>query len=401
MLSAQKLKEKILKDRYNSIIFKKNRGKEIYLVGGYIRDILRGKVSKDRDFIIRNDIQGFVNNLEKILKGTTVEFKKGDTIRVILKNGIIMDFSRMKGSIIEDLSMRDFTINAIAWSPGTGILDPYEGLKDIEKRIIHSINKDNLLADPLRMLRAYRLASELNGRIDLKTRGLIKTFYSKLEKVSSERITFEIFNLLNSKNPGKYLKMALNDKILTLIFPLKIKDLRKNIKVIYKFTKQLEGYPEELKVILEDNFSQNITYKGLLVLELLIAGNGIFKFNKTPLRMSKLIARRIQLANKGLKEIKKGDLFNFFVRVKESAMDVILLKNKLKLINEYIRYMKIWKSGIMSPIEIIRITKIKGGPVLGKILLEIKRAEFKKLIKTKKEAKEYIYKILHNISYQT
>ena len=60
MLSAQKLKVKILKDRYNSIIFKKSRGREIYLVGGYIRDILRGKISKDRDFIVRDDIKSFV-----------------------------------------------------------------------------------------------------------------------------------------------------------------------------------------------------------------------------------------------------------------------------------------------------------------------------------------------------
>src|SRR4030042_765429 len=153
MLSGKKLKEKILKDRYNSIIFKKSRGRGVYLVGGYIRDILRGKISKERDF----------------------------------------------------------TINAIAWSPDSGIIDPYKGIEDIKRRRISSLSEKNFKADPLRMLRAYRFAAELNGSIEDKTRRSIKTLYNKIKKVSPERITFELFNLLNSENPTRYLNMALND----------------------------------------------------------------------------------------------------------------------------------------------------------------------------------------------
>ncbi|MGB9715041.1 MAG: hypothetical protein ACPL1G_01295 [Thermodesulfovibrionales bacterium] len=348
-----------------------------------------------------NDIEDFVKKVKKEIGGTLVEFKKGDTLRLVLKNGITMDFSSPKGSIKEDLSRRDFTINAIAWSPETGIIDPYGGMIDIEKRIVRSISKNNLIDDPLRMLRAYRLASELDGEIDPKTRKFIKTFYYNIKKVSSERITFEIFNLLNSKNPGKYLKMALDDKILTHIFPLKINKLRNNIKAVSNFIKNLEEYPVKLKAILKDNISQNLTYKGLLILELLLTNNGSFISDIFPLKMSKFIIKRLRYLNKGIKEYKKGDLFNFFLKSKESAIDMILLENKLNLIEEYNRFKKIWKKGLINSIEIKKIGNIKDGETLGKIIIELKRAEFERKIKTKDGVKKYLLKILHNISYQT
>jgi tRNA nucleotidyltransferase/poly(A) polymerase len=402
MLSAQQLKVKILKDKYNSILFKKSRGRGLYLVGGYLRDILRGKDSKDRDFIVSDDLKVFVHTIKKILRGTIIEFKKGGTVRLVLKNGITMDFSSTRGSIIEDLSKRDFTMNALAWSPESGLIDPFEGIKDIEKKIIRSINKNNLFDDPLRMLRAYRLASELNGKIEKKTRKLIKTFYYKIKNSSPERITFELFNLLNSEKPGNYLSLAFYDKILTLIFPINTNNLMNNIKVISKFINQLEEYPKEIKVILEDNFSQNLKYKGLLILELLIIENGNFTSDKFPLlKLSKSIIKRLLLVNKVLKEFRKDNLFDFFFKSKESSIDIILIKNELKLINEYIRYKIIWRKGLISPSEIKRIFKIKDGQILGRIISEVKRAEFNKEIKNKIQAKQYINNILHNISYQT
>src|SRR4030042_1697542 len=329
MLSGKKLKEKILKDRYNSIIFKKSRGRGVYLVGGYIRDILRGKISKERDF----------------------------------------------------------TINAIAWSPDSGIIDPYKGIEDIKRRRISSLSEKNFKADPLRMLRAYRFAAELNGSIEDKTRRSIKTLYNKIKKVSSERITFELFNLLNSENPARYLNMALNDRILRYILSINMRALERNIKAIYRFKRQLKEHPKEVKVLLEEIFSQNITYKGLLLLELLLRRNGLFEPDRIPLiRISRNIAKRIILTHKGMKEFKGGKLFNFFKKSKGAAMDIIILKDRMDLIKEYIRFKNIWKKGMISSLEVARIGKIKAGPILGKVIAELKKAEFEREIKSKEEA---------------
>lgn len=387
MLSAQKLKEKILKDRYNSIIFKKSRGREVYLVGGYIRDILRGKIPKDRDFIVSYDIRRFVNEVRKFIGGTLVEFKNAEMIRLVLKDGVTLDFSRPMGTLEEDLSKRDFTINAIAWSPDSGIIDPYKGIEDIKRKRINSISEKNFKADPLRMLRAYRFAAELNGSIEDKTRRSIKTLYNKIKKASPERITFELFNLLNSENPARYLNMALNDSLLRYILSINIKTLERNIKAIYRFKRQLKEHPKEVKVLLEETFSQNITYKGLLLLELLLRRNGLFEPDRIPLiRISRNIAKRIMLTHKGLKEFKGGKLFNFFMKSKGAAMDVIILKDRMDLIKEYIRFKNIWKKGMISSLEVARIGKIKAGPRLGKVIAELKKAEFEREIKSKEEA---------------
>ena len=387
MLSGKKLKEKILRDRYNSIIFKKSRGRGVYLVGGYIRDILRGKISKDRDFIVADDIKSFTHEIRKFIGGTLIEFKKGETTRLVLKDGVTLDFSRPMGTLEEDLSKRDFTINAIAWSPDSGIIDPYKGIEDIKRRRISSLSEKNFKADPLRMLRAYRFAAELNGSIEDKTRRSIKTLYNKIKKASPERITFELFNLLNSENPARYLNMALNDRVLRYILSINIRALERNIKAIYRFKRQLKEHTKEVKVLLEEIFSQNITYKGLLLLELLLKRNGLFEPYRIPLiRISRNIAKRIMLTHKGLKEFKGGKLFNFFMKSKGAAMDIIILKDRMDLIKEYIRFKNIWKNGMISSLEVARIGKIKAGPRLGKVIAELKKAEFEREIKSEEEA---------------
>jgi tRNA nucleotidyltransferase/poly(A) polymerase len=392
MLSAQKLKVKILKDRYNSIIFKKSRGREVYLVGGYIRDILRGKISKDKDFIVSDDIKVFVKEVKKVIGGTLVEFQKGETTRLVLKDGVTLDFTRPMGTLYEDLSKRDFTINAIAWSPENGIIDPYNGLKDIQERIIRALGKENFLADPLRMLRAYRFAAELNGSIEDKTRRSIKTLCNNINKVSPERITFELFNLLNSENPGKYLNIALNDRLLSSILPINKRLLGPNLKAIYRFTRKLKDHPKEVKVLLEEIFSQNITYKGLLFLELLLRRNGMLETDSIPLlRISRNIVKRIILAHNGMKEFKRGKLFNFFMKSKEAAIDIIILKDRMDILKEYIRFKSIWKRGIISSLEVARIGKIKAGPMLGRIIVEMKKAEFDRKIKSKKDAHDLLF----------
>jgi tRNA nucleotidyltransferase/poly(A) polymerase len=392
MLSAQKLKVKILKDRYNSIIFKKSRGREVYLVGGYIRDILRGKISKDKDFIVSDDIKVFVKEVKKVIGGTLVEFQKGETTRLVLKDGVTLDFTRPMGTLYEDLSKRDFTINAIAWSPENGIIDPYNGLKDIQERIIRALGKENFLADPLRMLRAYRFAAELNGSIEDKTRRSIKTLCNNINKVSPERITFELFNLLNSENPGKYLNIALNDRLLSSILPINKRLLGPNLKAIYRFTRKLKDHPKEVKVLLEEIFSQNITYKGLLLLELLLRRNGMLETDSIPLlRISRNIIKRIILAHNGMKEFKRGKLFNFFMKSKEAAIDIIILRDRMDILKEYIRFKSIWKRGVISSLEVARIGKIKAGPTLGRIIVEMKKAEFDRKIKSKKDAHDLLF----------
>jgi tRNA nucleotidyltransferase/poly(A) polymerase len=225
----------IRKDRYNSIIFDKGRKRELYLVGGYLRDLLRGIDSHDRDYIVRGNLLSFVRDVQKGIGGTIVQFKSSDMMRLVVKDGHAFDFCQLRGTLEEDLSKRDFTMNALAWSPEIGIIDLYDGLRDIVRKRVCSISKKNMLDDPLRMVRAYRFSAELNGTVDSQTRETIKLYHRKIRTVSSERITLEMFYLLNTQLASKYLKMALRDNLLRHLITLTISQLQLHLKVMDTF----------------------------------------------------------------------------------------------------------------------------------------------------------------------
>jgi tRNA nucleotidyltransferase (CCA-adding enzyme) len=400
MLLDCRLKNKILADQYNSIIFEKGRGRETYLVGGYVRDIFRGIDSPDRDYIVSGNIFPFVSEIRKIVRGTVVKFKKGDMIRIALKNGLTFDFSRLPGTLEEDLARRDFTINAIAWSPEKGIIDPYNGLKDIEQKKIRYISKENLISDPLRMLRAYRFAAELNGSIENKTRKAIKMLHNNIKGVSPERITLELFNLLNSTHSEKYLKMALSDGLLVGILLIPYKMLERNIKAISTLEKALiDRIPAKIKVQLNKIFSQNLTNKGLLSLELLLQDDFATHTMVSNIKVSNSIKKRIEQVHKGIKGIKKSRLrlrdrlFDIFMSSKEAAIDVLFIKNRLDLLKNYKRFKRIWEKGLLSTEEIISISNITTGPVLGRIIAEFKKAQFEGRVKSKRSAIKFIEKL--------
>ena len=180
------IKKIILGNKINSKVF--SLGREVYIVGGYLRDALIGKEPRDIDYVVRGDIRQFAGLVYAALgltpaKGTTVELKKEQMIRIVLKNGITLDFTELKSGIRDNLAERDFTMNAIAWSPGTDIIDPFNGVKDIAKHRIKAISIDNFRNDPLRLLRTYRFISELGWKTEPETRKNGKASEKRNQKI--------------------------------------------------------------------------------------------------------------------------------------------------------------------------------------------------------------------------
>jgi tRNA nucleotidyltransferase/poly(A) polymerase len=393
-ISAGQLRRKILGDKYNAVICEKGRDRGIYIVGGYVRDTLRGARSQDRDFVIAGDLTSFVHGVRDVFGGTIVRFRKGDMVRLALGSGLTFDFASPVGTMEEDLSKRDFTVNAIAWTPERGVVDMHQGLEDLEKNVIRMISESNLISDPLRILRAYRFAAELGGSIEKRTRDAIKTLHNRIENVSSERITLELFHLLNSEHSSKYLKSALSDGVLSDILLLPDKVLDGNIRAISKVEGGvLQELPVRIKVLLDETFSQNLTYKGLLCLELLLQGSipGVRK-----IRMSSNITKRLELAFRGLAESKKcrselkEKLFDVFVCSKDAAVDVMIIAGRLDLLKEYKKFRKIMKDGFLESEDVMEMAGIEPGPVVGKIILALRRAEFQSIVKSEKEAVDFV-----------
>ena len=175
-----------------------------YLVGGYIRDIILGRKTEkvDVDIVVpSNAIEIGKKIAENIESKFIILDEKREVIRIFL-NHIDIDIANQVASTVEgDLCSRDFSINSIAFLLDKKcLLDPLNGLKDLEISLLRTHSEKNLLNDPLRILRCFRFVSELNFTIDLNLITFIKKNKVKLYQAAKERINYEIQKIVNGAN---------------------------------------------------------------------------------------------------------------------------------------------------------------------------------------------------------
>tara|TARA_B100000745_G_scaffold70940_1_gene42439 strand:+ start:10394 stop:11857 length:1464 start_codon:yes stop_codon:yes gene_type:complete len=213
-------------------------GFEAYMVGGCTRDLFRGTVPKDWDITTNahpEKIQEiFPDSFYENDFGTVgVKTESEDSTLTVIEitpyriestysNARHPDEITFSEHIEDDLKRRDFTMNAIAYNPTKDILvDPYNGEEAIRLQRISAVGKaaDRFSEDALRMLRAIRLAAELNFTIDSETAVAIAEHASLLQKVSKERIRDELIRIVESKNPMQALFIAQRLGLLTHIIP--------------------------------------------------------------------------------------------------------------------------------------------------------------------------------------
>ena len=205
-----------------------------YIVGGSVRDIIMGIAPKDFDITASSSPQ---ENLKIFSKYKTFETGiRFGTITVIIDNtpieittfrtdGEYKDNRKpenvvFSNTVEHDLSRRDFTINAMAYSPYDGFVDLFDGKGDIEKNIIRAIgNPDERFSeDALRILRALRFASRLGFEIEEETQEGIRKLAPTLANISAERIQVELIKMLISPNPTM-MKKAYELGITKVILP--------------------------------------------------------------------------------------------------------------------------------------------------------------------------------------
>jgi len=196
-----------------------------YLVGGVVRDLLVDKHNiKDIDIVTEKPLE-FIKSHSKLIKNTVLLDDKFEVYRVFLQgvDEFYLDVSKIQGKhILEDLSRRDFTIDAVAVSFANSdikLIDPFNGEGDVKGRLIRKINKTNLLDDPLRMLRAFRLRAELDFEIEKETLDDIKELFSHINRIAKERIKGEIFKILNTERATKTFYELYENNGLVFIFP--------------------------------------------------------------------------------------------------------------------------------------------------------------------------------------
>ena len=192
-----------------------SEGHEAFAVGGCVRDALMGREPYDWDITTSaapTDIKGiFHRTIDTGLQHGTVTVMldhvgyEVTTYRIdgSYSDGRHPDKVQFTKNLVEDLKRRDFTINAMAYNPKTGIVDEFDGIGDLDRRLIKCVGnpKERFTEDALRMLRAVRFAAKLGFEIEEKTAEAIKDMAGNISKVSKERIQTELDKLITSENP--------------------------------------------------------------------------------------------------------------------------------------------------------------------------------------------------------
>lgn len=207
-------------------------GQEAYAVGGCVRDAVLGRVPADWDITtsaMPEQVKAlFSHTIDTGIQHGTVTVMKdhvGYEVTTYRIDGEYEDARHPKevsftSSLVEDLKRRDFTINAMAYNDRSGLVDAFEGMKDLEEGIIRCVGdpKDRFDEDALRMLRAVRFSAQLGFVIEEKTKEAIKALADHLEKISAERIQVELVKLLTSDHP-EYLRTAYETGMTAVILP--------------------------------------------------------------------------------------------------------------------------------------------------------------------------------------
>ena len=187
----------------------------VYLVGGAVRDALLGRRSEylDLDFVLpSNAVKTARAIAARCQAGFVLLDAERQIARVVFQQATV-DFAQQEGSSLEtDLRRRDFTVNAIAYNPHTKeLFDPLQGYIDLQQRSLRMIQAANLQDDPLRLLRAYRQAAQLNFVIEPKTHSIIRSLAPQLGQVAAERVRVELGYLLSSSQGTPWISAAWED----------------------------------------------------------------------------------------------------------------------------------------------------------------------------------------------
>ena len=210
-------------------------GYEAYVVGGAVRDAMLGRALHDYDITTSaspEEIKTVFADFHTILTG-----EKHGTVTVVIEgepleittyridgdytDGRRPDSVEFTKNITEDLARRDFTVNAMAYSPTRGLCDPFGGAEDLKIGVIRAVGDPirRFTEDSLRILRGFRFAARLGFEIEEKTLSAAKSERKRLSAVSAERIGSEVLGLLSAEKPAHSLCLMHSVHVLGEIMP--------------------------------------------------------------------------------------------------------------------------------------------------------------------------------------
>jgi len=400
----------------------------IFLVGGSVRDYILNKKINDYDFVIYCDDNDFEIKAKEFIKenfnknGFLIGKQFPPTMRAVVNNNIYVDVTLMCGDIENDALRRDFTINSLYMKlDNHTIIDPLNGKKDLKNKVIKLCSEQSFDNDPLRMLRAIRLAGQLKFKIDKTCYKQIIFKKNLIKNIAVERIRDEIEKVFVLKNRYILIKYFEKTGILFEIFPelLYIKGLPQkkfhrfdvlnhsfnilkyipeNIsnydKLIYCYTALFHDLGKSKTTYLHTKFSSEI------------AGQ-IFKRLKLPIKLNKIlleiIENHMKILQISLNNIKESTLKRFvfehweiipylvnFAKFEAYTKSIVepqyyVVCDKLLNLQKEFLNKKELIFNLITGKDVLTL-QIAEGELVGKLLKQIRFHIFKDNITSKKEA---------------
>ncbi len=335
-----------------------------YLVGGYIRDIILGRKTEkvDVDIVVPfNAIEIGKKIADNIGSKLIILDEKREVARIILNQFDIDIANQVSSTIEEDLGSRDFSINSIAFLFDKKCLfDPLNGLKDLEISLLRTHSENNLLNDPLRILRCFRFVSELNFTIDFNLITFIKKNKGKLYLVANERINNEIQKIVHGAN-------AL--EAVLLIKKLNIFGINNSSEDSFFLDLEKINYAEL-------NQDEKEKYLPLFFISQILDEVSLeqLKFSRAEIGKTKLLRKwHFLLEKKNIAQLTESDRFALHKELEMFLPSFIFYLPK----NLRLNWLQRWRdkddklfhpSNLLNGNVIKKYLKIKDGPILGELL---------------------------------
>ncbi|MBZ8178712.1 tRNA nucleotidyltransferase/poly(A) polymerase family protein [Oscillatoria salina] len=376
-----------------------------YLVGGAVRDALLNRKRRefDFDFVLATQAVETASKIARICQaGFVLLDEQRQIARVVFDEGTV-DFALQEGdSLVTDLQRRDYTINAIAYNPlTTELIDPLEGQKDIQKGILRMVSVANLEDDPLRLLRAYRFAAQLNFTIEPTTRATISRLNQLLPKVAAERVQTELNYLLAAPQSYIWLAAANEDKLLQFWFPQATPENFQLIEKVDKVTENVvEKFPKLAKQLNTSVSGKSLSRLNLAKLACLVSTQpAAAELELIQLKYSKAEIRTVTTALKSLPNLlpqslreeyflfqNLGDVFpTLAILALATGKEIEQIANLIK------RYLNpedlvAHPTSLVTGNDLINRLKLTPSPQIGKLLTEIQIARIEGKIVTVEDA---------------
>jgi tRNA nucleotidyltransferase (CCA-adding enzyme) len=425
------LKNSLQKDTYLKELTSIKGKEKLWLVGGCLRNLLLGREKKDLDVVLDDPEFRIVHLFVSQVKASLVVLNS-TLRRVVLPGKATIDFILKKSqSLNADLLQRDFTINALALDldfldmPCLALIDPETGLEDLINKKIRLSREKSLEEDPLRMLRAFRFASQLDFEMEEKIAHLISSKSSLIKKVAGERIRDELCLFL--KNPFSHRCLANSSAgvLLEKIFGQtpNLENLKRLETLLSDEKVLLKDLKEKVDLHLEKDEKAMTSRRDLLKIMALIfsplqekltlssAGKRL-KLSRSHIK----IMRRVEQLYPKLKKIMGGEKnaqlnAEFLIEAKKELVEISLLLlaanfNKLassrlviQLLKEYFKKSSLilHPPKLIGGEELMKLLRIPSGPYISYLLSRIHQAQVMEKVKTKEEAVKYAEKIAREI----